>query len=60
MLCCALPQVPDRPGAFDIKLEDGQHVFSTTMGGSASASGLPEYSDLFERLRQAGLQAATA
>lgn len=46
------PQVHDRPGAFDIRLEGGQVVFS-----AESPASLPEYSDLFARLRQAGLQA---
>lgn len=46
-------QVDGRPGAFDVRLEDGSAVFSRD-----AAAGLPDYSDLFARLRQAGLQAA--
>lgn len=53
-------QVPDRPGAFDVKLEDGQCVFSAATDGGAQPPTEPQYSDLFERLRRAGLQAAAA
>jgi hypothetical protein len=44
-------QVEERPAAFDIKLEDGQAIYSSSGGG------LPEFAVLFDRLRQAGLQA---
>jgi hypothetical protein len=52
-------QVDGPPHLFDIKLEDGQLVFSRATEGSGPAS-LPAYSDLFARLRSAGLQAAVA
>ncbi len=55
----SLPQVPDRPHAFDIRLEDGQTIYSRAQEAAApSAETLPHYSDLFARLRAAGLQAA--
>ena len=46
----------ERPAAFDIKLEDGQTIYSSG-GGSGGGGSLPEYAVLFDRLRQAGLQA---
>ncbi len=49
-------QVDGPSHAFDIKLEDGQLVFSRD--AEHSSSGLPEYSDLFARLRLAGVQPA--
>lgn len=53
------PQVHDRPHAFDIRLEDGQTIYSRAEEAAASSSeGLPQYSDLFARLRAAGVQAA--
>lgn len=48
-------QVDGPSHAFDIKLEDGQLVFSRD---AEASSGLPEYSDLFARLRLAGVQPA--
>ncbi|KAI7840099.1 hypothetical protein COHA_006140 [Chlorella ohadii] len=52
-------EVPDRPHAFDIRLEDGQTIYSRAQEAAApSAETLPHYSDLFARLRAAGLQAA--
>ena len=53
-LCTQPVQVEGQPGAFDVKLEDGQTVYSR--GGSGGGS-LPEYSHLFTLLRQAGVQA---
>lgn len=53
-------EVDGPPHSFDVKMEDGQLVFSRMAESSSSSSSLPEYSDLFARLRQAGLQAATA
>lgn len=50
--------MPDRPHAFDVKLEDGRMVFSAE--GVAALAALPTHGDLCERLREAGLQAATA
>lgn len=57
-LLCAPPQVHGRPHAFDIKLEDGRTIFERA--AAPSPASLPQYSDLFDRLRQAGLQAAAA
>lgn len=49
----------DRPHAFDIRLEDGQTIYSRAEEAAArSSEGLPQYSDLFARLRAAGVQAA--
>jgi hypothetical protein len=45
--------VEERPAAFDITLEDGQAIYSSSGAGSS----LPDYAVLFDRLRQAGLQA---
>lgn len=56
---CFSLQVDGRPGAFDIRLEDGQAIYSRAAeAGAAPGGGLPAYADLFDRLRSAGLQAA--
>lgn len=54
--CCAALQVEGRPGMFDIRLEDGQTIYSRA--AEPGAAELPAPRDLFDRLRQAGLQAA--
>ncbi|PSC70235.1 round spermatid basic 1-like [Micractinium conductrix] len=48
------------PGVFEVRLEDGQTIYSRAAEGGAGgvALQLPAYTDLFDRLRQAGLQAA--
>ncbi|KAL4421605.1 hypothetical protein ABPG75_010896 [Micractinium tetrahymenae] len=52
-------EVDGHPGAFDIRLEDGQTIYSRAAEAEAAPGReLPAYADLFDRLRAAGLQAA--